>query len=118
MDWETQVQNLADEVFAQLADAITITRQSPSAVTPATGQRTQAETSTTVQAVRGRTFTQVTDAGRMRRRVYSVKAADLSYRPDAGDLIADGGKTYTVVKTAPSLDKLAWEITVERRMKA
>ena len=118
MDWDAEMDTLADEVFTQLSDTITITRQSPSAITASTGTRTQAQASTSVAAVRGRTFTTTTPAGRVRRRVYSVKAADLSCRPDAGDLIADGGKTYTVVKTAPSLDKLAWEITVERRMKA
>jgi len=118
MDWDAEMDTLADEVFTQLSDTITITRQSPSAITASTGTRTQAQASTSVAAVRGRTFTTTTPAGRVRRRVYSVRVDDLSFRPDAGDRVIDNGVTWNIVKASAAIDKRVWEITTERRLKS
>lgn len=118
MDWEAEMDTLAAEVGEQLSDWITITRQSPSALTASTGTRTQTQAATTVQAVRGQTYTTTTDAGRVRRRVYSVLVDALTFRPDAGDLVTDGSTQWPIIKAAPAIDRRMWEITVERRLKA
>ena len=47
-----------------------------------------------------------------------MRVDDISFRPDAGDLIIDTGVTWNIVKASAAIDKRVWEITTERRLKS
>lgn len=79
-------------------------------------EATTASTSQTISAVRGRSRSVMGEDGKARAlvRTYTVKASDLSFTPDADDLVIDGTHEHNVIRVEPIASDAMIAIEVER----
>lgn len=114
MGWDDEMDSLADDVEEAFGVAVTVRRVTPGAMNTSTMVRTKVTSDTAVDAMRGRSRTQDAGSGRVEQVRYTIKAARLAFRPDAGDQLIDGTLTYTVTGCEYSVDQRCYELDVER----
>lgn len=118
MSWDDLMSELSSEAAEQLGGSVTLRRVTEGAYTPSTGARAKTTVDTTVTAIRGRTVSQIDDSGRVERTTFSVLVTEVSQRPDGGDRVIEGGRTWDVTDVEMSIDRTMYEIKCQRTLTA
>lgn len=113
MAWGDEMDSLADAVDDAFGVSVTVRRVTAGAMNTTTMVRASTTTDTTVTASRGRSRVEP-GRSKVEQVRYTILASLLSFRPDAGDLLIDGTKTYTATACELSVDGRMYELDVER----